>query len=47
MSGPTGLCYEAVYPLLDRTTDSRQEWDDLFADLRFMEAEALKVMREN
>jgi hypothetical protein len=46
MSGPTGLAYEAVYPLLDRIAASRAEWDELFADLRFMEAEALKAMRE-
>lgn len=46
MNGPTGLAYEALYPLLDRMTSSPQEWDEAFSDLRFMEAEALKVMRE-
>lgn len=47
MSGPTGLDYAAMYPLLDRRAQSQQEWDQLFEDLQLMEAAALKQMREN
>lgn len=46
MGGPTGLRYEALYPLLDRAADSPQEWDELFEDIRSMEREALAVMQE-
>lgn len=44
--GPTGLCYEAVYPLIDRLTTTREEWERLFEDIRLMEREALSVMQE-
>lgn len=47
MGGPTGLRYEALYPLLDRKADSAQEWDELFEDICAMEREALRVMSEN
>jgi hypothetical protein len=46
MGGPTGLCYEALYPLLDRTASSHEEWEELFDDVRLMEREALSVMQE-
>lgn len=46
MGGPTGLCYEALYPLLDRAAASPEEWDELFDDIRAMEREALSVMQE-
>ena len=47
MSGPTGLDYAAVYPLLDRAAKDPQEWDDLFSDIQVMEGAALKQMSEN
>ena len=47
MNGYTGLDYTAVYPLLGRRAKSRQEWDELFADLRVMELAALKQMSDN
>lgn len=43
-SKPTGLRYEAVYPLLDRAASSREEWDQLFEDIRVMERAALSAM---
>ena len=46
MAGPTGLRYEALYPLLDRLTSSPQEWDELFEDVRAMEQAALGAMRD-
>jgi hypothetical protein len=47
MGGPTGLRYEAVYPLLDREASDAQEWDELFHDLQVLEGAALKQMSEN
>jgi len=47
MGGPTGLCYEAIYPLLDRVARTPEEWDELFEDIRAMEREALSVMQES
>ena len=41
MSGPVGLRYEAIYPLMDRMNLSTEEWDDLLADLEVMERAAL------
>lgn len=41
MAGRTGLRYEAVYPLLDRAAVCTDEWDDLFDDIRTMEAAVL------
>jgi hypothetical protein len=47
MSGPTGLRYEAAYPLIDRMAGSPEEWDAIFDDLQLMEQEALKTIRES
>ncbi len=47
MGGPTGLRYEALYPLLDRAAKDPQEWDELFSDIQVMEGAALKQMAEN
>lgn len=47
MSGPTGLDYSAVYPLLDRAAKDQQEWDEMFSDIQVMEGAALKQMSEN
>ena len=47
MGGPTGLRYEAIYPLLDRETDTKDEWLELFQDVQVLESAALKQMAEN
>ena len=47
MGGPTGLDYNAVYPLLDRAAKDPQEWDEMFSDIQVMEGAALKQMSEN
>jgi len=46
MSGPTGLRYEAAYPLLDRYYTDSNEWQQAFDDLRTLERAALEAMRE-
>ena len=46
MGGPTGLCYEAVYPLIDRAANDAEEWDDLFDDIAAMERAAMSAMSE-
>ena len=45
-SGPTGLDYAAVYPLLDRTASSSDDWHQLFDDLRVIELAARQRIRE-
>lgn len=45
--GPTGLRYEAVYPLLDRMDLSTAEWDLMFSDLQVMEAAALQQISDD
>ena len=45
MNGPTGLDYSAMYPLLNREYEG-EEWDLAFADIRLMESEALRVIRD-
>lgn len=47
MAGPTGLCYEAIFPLIDRATNDPEEWDDLFDDIAAMERAALSAMNED
>ena len=47
MGGPTGLRYEALYPLLDRETSDPSEWRALFQDIQVLESAALKQMAEN
>ena len=47
MSGPTGLDYAAVYPLLDRKATDPEEWEQLFYDLRVMESAALEAIAES
>lgn len=42
--GKVGLRYEAVYPLLELAADGdRQEWRNLFADIRVMEQAVLRI----
>lgn len=47
MGGPTGLRYEALYPLLDRAATDAAEWSALLDDVQAMEHAALKAMHEN
>lgn len=47
MGGRTGLRYEALYPLLDRTAADADEWEALFDDVRVMEYAALKQMSDD
>lgn len=44
MSGPVGLRWEAIYPLMDRMSLMPEAWDELLADLEVMEAAALAAM---
>ena len=44
--GPIGLRYEALYPLLDRMTDDRDEWEQLLDDIQVLESAALTAMRD-
>lgn len=46
-AGATGLRYEAVYPLLDRSYPDADEWDRALDDLQLMERAALAAMRES
>jgi hypothetical protein len=47
MNGPTGLRFEAIYPLMDRMGLEPAAWDSLLADIEIMEHAALEVMRAN
>ena len=46
-SGRTGLRYEALYSLLDRQTDTPEQWQELFDDVRVMEYAAIKQMADD
>lgn len=41
------LDYTPLFARLDRLGLSDDEWNDLFADIRVMEAAALEQMRDN
>lgn len=47
MGGPIGLRYEAVYPLLDRTTQDPEEWQLLFDGIRAIESGALEQVQRD
>jgi IS5 family transposase len=47
MAGPTGLRYEAAYPLIDRIAQDDKQWDELLEDLRTMEIAALNQMAQD
>lgn len=47
MAGPTGLRYEALYPLLDRLAEDESDWTAIFDDVQAMEVAALEAMRAN
>lgn len=46
MGGATGMDYGALYPQLDRLTDTPEQYDDLFSDIRWMERAALATMNQ-
>jgi len=46
MEGRTGLDYGALYPQLDRLTDTPEQYDDLFSDIRWLERSALATMNQ-
>lgn len=46
MAGPTGMRYEAAYPLIDRMTKDAPEWNATFDDLQAMEQAALAAMHD-
>lgn len=45
-SGPTGLDYSVIYPLIDRMGLSPDDWDHMLADLQMIELAARQKMRE-
>lgn len=47
VNGRTGLCYEAVYPLMDRMDLPPDEWDAMLDDIAAMERQALATMHDN
>ncbi|TCL26812.1 uncharacterized protein DUF1799 [Azotobacter chroococcum] len=46
MSGPVGLDYSALEPVMRLQGVKKRARQDVFAAVRIMEAEALRVMRE-
>lgn len=46
-SGPTGLDYAAVYPLIDRMHLDPEDWDRMLADLQVIELAAREQIQEN
>lgn len=47
MSGvPTGIVYASIEPVLRRRKVPAEAWDDVFEDIRVMEAAALQEMHE-
>lgn len=38
--------YGALYPQLDRLTDTPEQYDDLFSDIRWLERSALATMNQ-
>lgn len=44
-SGPTGLDYSAVYPLIDRLNLSRKDWDLMLHDLQAVEVAARDALQ--
>jgi hypothetical protein len=45
-NGPTALDYTALFARMDRLRLDTQEWEDLFADVRVLEDQALRTMRK-
>lgn len=46
MGGPTGLRYEAIYPLIDRASSSPTEWNEIFSEIQILESAALAQMNK-
>lgn len=46
VAGATGLDYGPLFRLMDRMDLGREEWDQLFDDIRVIESSALETMRE-
>ena len=46
MNGPTGLKYQVLFDLMDRSQLDGDEWWGAFDDIRAMESAALKAMRQ-
>lgn len=44
--GPTALDYTALFARMDRLRLSDQGWEEMFADVRVLEAQALRTMKE-
>jgi hypothetical protein len=44
---PTGLRWEAIYPLIDRMGLEPGEWDELVDALQVMEIAAIETMRKH
>lgn len=47
MGGPIGLDYGPLFRLLDLQDLTREAWNDLFQDVRVIEAAALEQMSKN
>ena len=45
-NGPTALDYTPLFARMDRLQLDPDAWEELFADVRVMEAQALRTMRE-
>lgn len=45
-SGPTALDYTALFARMDRLRLDDTAWEELFSDVRVLEAAALKAMRK-
>lgn len=46
VNGPTALDYTALFLRMDRMRLDDDDWQALFADVRVLEAQALRSMRE-
>lgn len=47
VNGPTALDYTALFARMDRMRLHDDDWQALFNDVRVMEAQALRAMRES
>ena len=46
MNGAEGLNYSVLFSFLDRFTSSKEEWSQMFDDIRVMELAALEEMKK-
>lgn len=47
VNGPTALDYTALFARMERMRLADDDWQALFADVRVLEAQALRAMRES